>query len=131
MAKVQISGHSDDIISIAGAVSDEFSGDEEPRFVVLYPTRDVFLVRYGDPLNPARGVDAYLELAGVDVVLDSPERASEGDDPEPYTDTAHASSFGDSPQQACQLRRWRTSFTSRSPPRGPSERARHGSTSRW
>lgn len=92
---IRISGHSDDIVSIDGDVNEEFAGGDEPRFVVLYPTRDVFKVTYGDPTNPSRGVwsvEHHFVTGHLTVRI---ERAPDGDDPDPYTDVAHVTGHVD------------------------------------
>ena len=91
--EIKIWGASDDLIEVDGAADgcDEYYGGEEPRRVVCFPSMDVFRIQYGDPKNEARAVwtvEHEVDTGALRVRID---RAPAGDDPDPYTDTAHVS----------------------------------------
>ncbi len=92
MAKFKIYGASDDLIEVEGQdagskkIGDEFNyyGDKS-NAVVLHPSQDVFTVHYG---KDGRGVWSVEHTTVTGKLTVSIERAPEGEDPEPDTDTA-------------------------------------------
>jgi hypothetical protein len=86
MISIKIYGASDDLIEVEGDVPgcDEFNHYSGPGFVEL-STGDVFKVEYTHG-----GVWTVDHLKATKAVQVSKEPHGEGDDPEPYTDTAIA-----------------------------------------
>jgi hypothetical protein len=85
MQTIKIYGASDDLIEVEGGADgcDEFNGEE--GVIVLQPTGDRFRVKYGVD-NRAVWDVTHEHVSGQLQV--SIEEAPEGDDPDPYTDTA-------------------------------------------
>lgn len=85
MQTIKIYGASDDLIEVEGGANgcDEFNGED--GIIVIEPTGDRFRVKYGAD-NRAVWDVTHEHVSGLLQV--SIEEAPEGDDPDPYTDTA-------------------------------------------
>lgn len=79
MAEVRIYGASDDLVEVEGPLGDEWEGPGN----VVFSTGDRFTVIYGD-----RGVWRIEHVEDSGKLSVTIERAPEGEDPDPYTDTA-------------------------------------------
>lgn len=94
MEQIKIYGASDDLVEVECVVGevkgcDEYSGgNDQTRRVILHPTGDVFTVKYGRGEDGVWVVEHEVNSGKLDVRI---ERAPEGGEPDPYTDTFHVS----------------------------------------